>query len=194
MRLPVADGRPAGAARPSRSTPPPSRACATRRSRPPPCSCRSCPNSSVPVAQFRHRSQPPLALDSGHRARSPSHAQPRSLRRQRGPHGHRHLRRPPERHAPGPPGALPNQQRAARAIAESRVAGQIVPVEVRARKGPIDFEGDEYVRAEVSLARPAKMKPAFGADGSATAGQPPSARPGRRGDPDADPLKHEVRP
>ena len=66
--------------------------------------------------------------------------------------------------------ALQSQQRAARAIAEGRFAGQIVPVEIRSRKGTSLFEVDEHVRAEASLEQLAKMKPAFLEDGSVTAG------------------------
>ncbi|SDJ15649.1 acetyl-CoA C-acetyltransferase [Pseudomonas delhiensis] len=66
--------------------------------------------------------------------------------------------------------ALQSQQRAARAIAEGRFAGQIVPVEIRSRKGTSLFEVDEHVRAESSLEQLAKMKPAFTEGGSVTAG------------------------
>jgi len=66
--------------------------------------------------------------------------------------------------------ALQSQQRAARAIAEGRFAGQIVPVEIRGRKGTSLFEVDEHVRTEASLEQLAKMKPAFLEDGSVTAG------------------------
>ena len=66
--------------------------------------------------------------------------------------------------------ALQSQQRAARAIAEGRFAGQIVPVEIRSRKGTSLFEVDEHVRAEADLEQLAKMKPAFLEDGSVTAG------------------------
>ncbi len=66
--------------------------------------------------------------------------------------------------------ALQSQQRAARATAEGRFAGQIVPVEIRSRKGTSLFEVDEHVRAEASLEQLAKMKPAFLEDGSVTAG------------------------
>lgn len=66
--------------------------------------------------------------------------------------------------------ALQSQQRAARAIAEGRFAGQIVPVEVRSRKGVSRFAVDEHVRAEASLEQLAAMKPAFAEGGSVTAG------------------------
>ena len=66
--------------------------------------------------------------------------------------------------------ALQSQQRAARAIAEGRFAGQIVPVEVKTRKGVQWFEVDEHVRGETSLEQLAAMKTAFKAGGTVTAG------------------------
>ena len=66
--------------------------------------------------------------------------------------------------------ALTSQQRAARAIAEGRFASQIVPIEIPGRKGPVRFEVDEHVRAEVSAEQLAGMKPAFKKDGTVTAG------------------------
>jgi acetyl-CoA C-acetyltransferase len=66
--------------------------------------------------------------------------------------------------------ALLSQQRAARAIAEGRFAGQIVPIEVASRKGTVSFATDEHVRAEVSFEQLSGMKPAFKKDGSVTAG------------------------
>jgi len=66
--------------------------------------------------------------------------------------------------------AIESQRRAARAIAEGRFRSQIVPVEVATRKGPVMFEVDEHVRAEVSYEQLAKMKPAFKKDGLVTAG------------------------
>ncbi|BAL24590.1 acetyl-CoA C-acyltransferase family protein [Azoarcus sp. KH32C] len=66
--------------------------------------------------------------------------------------------------------ALESQRRAAHAIAEGRFAAQIVPVEVPSRKGPIAFDTDEHVRAEVSIEQLAKMKPVFKRDGSVTPG------------------------
>jgi acetyl-CoA C-acetyltransferase len=66
--------------------------------------------------------------------------------------------------------ALQSQQRASRAIAEGRFAEQIVPVEVKSRKGSALFEVDEHVRGEVTLEQLAKMKPAFRDGGSVTAG------------------------
>jgi acetyl-CoA C-acetyltransferase len=66
--------------------------------------------------------------------------------------------------------ALESQQRAARAIGEGRFAGQIVPVELKTRKGVQLFEVDEHVRADVSLEQLAAMKAAFKPGGTVTAG------------------------
>jgi len=65
--------------------------------------------------------------------------------------------------------ALESQRRAAVAIAEGRFAGQIVPVEVKTRKGPVMFEVDEHPKATSPEAL-AGLKPAFQKDGSVTAG------------------------
>lgn len=66
--------------------------------------------------------------------------------------------------------ALESQRRAARAIAEGRFAGQIVPVELKTRKGVQLFEVDEHVRGDVSLEQLAAMKTAFKQGGTVTAG------------------------
>jgi acetyl-CoA C-acetyltransferase len=47
--------------------------------------------------------------------------------------------------------ALESQQRAAHAISEGRFASQIVPVELRSRKGTTLFEVDEFVRRDAKL-------------------------------------------
>ena len=66
--------------------------------------------------------------------------------------------------------ALQSQQRAARAIAEGRFRSQIVPVEIKTRKGVAVFETDEHVRIDATLESLAKLKPAFKPDGVVTAG------------------------
>ncbi|MBL7228329.1 MAG: acetyl-CoA C-acyltransferase family protein [Pseudomonas sp.] len=66
--------------------------------------------------------------------------------------------------------ALQSQQRAARAIAEGRFAGQIVPVEVKSRKGVQLFEVDEHVRGETSLEQLDGMRTVFKQGGTVTAG------------------------
>ncbi len=66
--------------------------------------------------------------------------------------------------------AVESQKRAARAIAEGRFASQIVPVELKTKKGTTQFTTDEHVRADTTTETLAKMKPAFKEGGSVTAG------------------------
>ncbi|MDV5100190.1 MULTISPECIES: acetyl-CoA C-acyltransferase family protein [unclassified Pseudomonas] len=66
--------------------------------------------------------------------------------------------------------ALTSQRRAARAIAEGRFASQIVPLELKARKGSVQFSTDEHVRGEVTAEQLAGMKTVFKKDGTVTAG------------------------
>ncbi|QJQ20300.1 acetyl-CoA C-acyltransferase family protein [Pseudomonas sp. SK] len=66
--------------------------------------------------------------------------------------------------------ALTSQRRAARAIAEGRFASQIVPLELKTRKGSVQFSVDEHVRGEVTAEQLAGMKPVFKKDGTVTAG------------------------
>ena len=67
--------------------------------------------------------------------------------------------------------ALMSQQRAKQAIAEGKFVEEIIPVTVpQGRKLPdVIFDTDEYPR-ETSLEKLAKLKPAFKADGTVTAG------------------------
>ncbi|NWD75427.1 acetyl-CoA C-acyltransferase family protein [Pseudomonas gingeri] len=65
--------------------------------------------------------------------------------------------------------AVEEQMRASRAIDEGRFTAQIVPVEVRSRKGTQLFSVDEHPRA-TSLEQLAQMKTAFKKDGTVTAG------------------------
>ncbi|NWD04828.1 acetyl-CoA C-acyltransferase family protein [Pseudomonas gingeri] len=64
--------------------------------------------------------------------------------------------------------ALEEQLRARRAIDEGRFVSQIVPVEVRSRKGTELFSVDEHPRA-TSLEQLAQMRTAFKKDGTVTA-------------------------
>ena len=66
--------------------------------------------------------------------------------------------------------ALASQRRAARAIADGRFDGQIVPIEIKTRKGVSSFCVDEHVRAEMTTEQLARMKPAFKPEGLVTAG------------------------
>lgn len=65
--------------------------------------------------------------------------------------------------------ALESQNRAAKAIAEGRFKGQIVPITIASKKGDIVFDTDEHPRA-TTMEKLAAMKPAFKKDGSVTAG------------------------
>ncbi|MBL4915734.1 acetyl-CoA C-acyltransferase family protein [Szabonella alba] len=65
--------------------------------------------------------------------------------------------------------ALESQSRAARAIAEGRFAGQIVPVEITSRRGTVAFDTDEHPKA-TSAGALAALRPVFQKDGTVTAG------------------------
>jgi acetyl-CoA C-acetyltransferase len=69
--------------------------------------------------------------------------------------------------------ALRSQQRFASAQAAGHFKGQIVPVEVPGKKGPTQFDKDEANRPETTLEALARLKPAFRADGTITAGNAP---------------------
>jgi acetyl-CoA C-acetyltransferase len=67
--------------------------------------------------------------------------------------------------------AVESHQRAARAIAEGRFRDQILPVEIKSRKGTVVFDTDEHVRGDTSLEGLAKLKPVFVREnGTVTAG------------------------
>ena len=68
--------------------------------------------------------------------------------------------------------ALESQQRTARAVADGRFAREIVPVEVRDRRGArTKVERDEHPRPDATIEKLRGMKPAFRAeDGTVTAG------------------------
>ena len=59
---------------------------------------------------------------------------------------------------------------AAAAIAEGRFKDQILPVEIKSRKGTTIVDTDEHVRGDVTAEGLAKLRPAFKKDGSVTAG------------------------
>ncbi|TDU82305.1 acetyl-CoA C-acetyltransferase [Kribbella voronezhensis] len=67
--------------------------------------------------------------------------------------------------------AVRSHQRAAEAWKNGLYADEVVPVEVPQRKGdPIVVESDEGVRADTSVEALARLRPAFGKDGTITAG------------------------
>jgi len=66
--------------------------------------------------------------------------------------------------------ALHSHQKAVAATQEGRFAAELVPVEVKERKATRTVEVDEGPRADTTLEALAKLKPAFVADGTVTAG------------------------
>lgn len=66
--------------------------------------------------------------------------------------------------------AVESHKRAATAIKDGRFKEQIVPVEVKSRKGTIIFDTDEHVRADATLEGMAGLRPVFKKDGTVTAG------------------------
>jgi acetyl-CoA C-acetyltransferase len=74
--------------------------------------------------------------------------------------------------------ALRSQQRFAAAQAAGKFAAEIVPIEVKGRKGPEVFAKDEHNRPETTAESLAKLKPAFRKDGTITAGNAPGLNTG----------------
>src|SRR5579872_1558047 len=66
--------------------------------------------------------------------------------------------------------AVESQKRAASAIEKGHFKEQIVPVEIKSRKGTITFDTDEHVRGDATLEGVAKLRAAFKSDGTVTAG------------------------
>jgi acetyl-CoA C-acetyltransferase len=74
--------------------------------------------------------------------------------------------------------ALRSQQRFGAAQAAGRFAAEIVPVEVKGRKGPEPFAKDEHNRPDTTAESLAKLRPAFRKDGTITAGNAPGLNSG----------------
>ena len=66
--------------------------------------------------------------------------------------------------------AAESHVRAARAQAEGRFADQILPIEIKTRKGVVSFDTDEHVRGETTAESLGALRPAFKKDGTVTAG------------------------
>jgi acetyl-CoA C-acetyltransferase len=66
--------------------------------------------------------------------------------------------------------ALQSHQRAAAAIAAGYFKEQILPIENKVRGQIVVFDTDEHPRADTTLEKLAKLRPAFKGDGSVTAG------------------------
>ena len=67
--------------------------------------------------------------------------------------------------------AVESHKRAAAAIAAGHFKSQILPIELKSKKGPVVFDTDEHVRAESSMESMAKLKAVFiKENGTVTAG------------------------
>jgi len=66
--------------------------------------------------------------------------------------------------------SVASHKKASAAIQNGYFKSQIVPIELKTRKGVEQFVTDEHVRKEVGMADMAKLKAAFKKDGSVTAG------------------------
>lgn len=66
--------------------------------------------------------------------------------------------------------ALRSQQEAKRAKDAGYFAEEIIPVEVKTRKGSFIFDHDDHMRPESTIEGLAKLRPAFSKDGCVTAG------------------------
>lgn len=66
--------------------------------------------------------------------------------------------------------ALESHRRAEQAINDKRFVDQILPVELKTRKGVTVFDQDEHVRFDAKPENFSKLRPAFKKDGSVTAG------------------------
>jgi acetyl-CoA C-acetyltransferase len=74
--------------------------------------------------------------------------------------------------------ALQSHQRAAAATVAGRFKDEIVPVEVKQKKGSLLIEHDEPIRSDTSLEALSKLQPAFLANGTVTAGNAPGLSDG----------------
>ena len=66
--------------------------------------------------------------------------------------------------------ALESHRRAQAAIEAGRFDEEVVPIELKTRKGTTEFRVDEHLRRDAALGDFAKLKPAFKKDGTVTAG------------------------
>jgi len=66
--------------------------------------------------------------------------------------------------------ALESHRRAAAAITDGRFKSQILPVELKSKKGTVVFDTDEHVRMDATIADMTKLRAVFQKDGTVTAG------------------------
>src|SRR5436190_16432755 len=66
--------------------------------------------------------------------------------------------------------ALRSQQEAKRAVDAGILSEEIIPVEIKSRKGTTVFDRDDHMRPDTTMEGLAKLRPAFSKDGCVTAG------------------------
>lgn len=66
--------------------------------------------------------------------------------------------------------SIESNKRAAQAAANQIFAKEIVPVEVKTRKGTVIISEDEHIKADASVETMSRLKPSFKSDGTVTAG------------------------
>ena len=75
--------------------------------------------------------------------------------------------------------SLNSHRKASAAIKSGKFRDEIIPVEIKQRKGPpVTFDTDEPVREDTSLESLSKLKPAFKEGGTVTAGNAPGVNDG----------------
>ncbi|MDQ0216270.1 acetyl-CoA C-acetyltransferase [Oikeobacillus pervagus] len=74
--------------------------------------------------------------------------------------------------------ALLSHERASTAMKEEKFKQEIVPVEIKTRKGMVTIDQDEHPNPELSLATLEALRPAFKRDGTVTAGNASSLNDG----------------
>ena len=66
--------------------------------------------------------------------------------------------------------ALRSHQLGAAAVKEGRFADEISPIVIKGRRGDVTVDTDDHIKPETTLEGLAKLRPAFGKDGTVTAG------------------------
>jgi acetyl-CoA C-acetyltransferase len=74
--------------------------------------------------------------------------------------------------------AVESHRRACNALQECRFAAEIVPIEIKAKNGSVEFSKDESPRADTDLESLQKLKPIFDKNGTVTAGNASSINDG----------------
>jgi acetyl-CoA C-acetyltransferase len=74
--------------------------------------------------------------------------------------------------------AVESHRRANEALKSGKFAGQIVPIELKTKNGPVFFNTDEQPRPDATLENLARLKPAFDPAGTVTAGNASSINDG----------------